>query len=56
MTNTNIYLFREKIVKIRDKAICCELCSKWIRIKRSNLNHLDYEYLKSNNETWYCKT
>ena len=32
------------------------IISKWIRIKRNNLNDLDYEYLKSNNETWYCKT
>ena len=44
------------IIKPRDKAICCDLCSKWIHIKCNNLNDLDYEYLKSNDETWYCKT
>ena len=56
MTNTDICPFCEKIVKIRDKPVCCDLCSKWIHIKCNNLNDLDYEYLKSNNETWYCKT
>ena len=56
MTNINICPFCEKIVKTRDKAICCDLCNKWIHIKCNNLNDLDYEYLKSNDETWYCKT
>ena len=56
MANTDICPFCEKIVKTRDKAIYCDLCSKWNHIKCNNLNDLDYEYLKSNNETWYCKT
>ena len=56
MTNTAICPFCEKIIKSCDKAICCDLCSKWIHIKCNNLNDLDYEYLKSNDETWYCKT
>ena len=56
MTNTDICPFCEKIVKISDKPVCCDLCSKWIHIKCNNLNDLDYEYLKSNNETWYYKT
>ena len=56
MTNTDICLFREKVFKTRDKGICCDLCSKWIHIKCSNLNDLDYEYLKSKYKTWYCKT
>ena len=38
--------FCEAIVKTRDKAICCDLCSKWIHIKCNNLNDLDYGYLK----------
>ena len=53
---TLICTFCEKIVKTCDKAICCDLCSKWIHIKCNNLNDLDYEDLKSNDETWYCKT
>ena len=42
-------------MKTRDKAICCDLCSKRIHIICNNLNDLDYEYLKSKDETWYCK-
>ena len=56
MTNTDICPSCEKIVNIHDKAICCDLRITWIHIRRNNLNDLDYEYLKSNNETWYCKT
>ena len=56
MTNTDICPFCEKIVKTREKAICCNLCIKQIHIGCSNLNDLDYEYLQNNDETWYCKT
>ena len=56
MTNAVIFPFCEKIVKPRDKAICCDLCIKWIHTRYNNLNDLDYEFLKSNDETWYCKT
>ena len=56
MTNSNICPFWETIVKTRDKATCCDLCSKLIHIECSNLNDLDYEYLKSKDETWYCKS
>ena len=51
MTNIDICPFCEKIVKTRDKAICCDLCSKRIHIKFNNLNDLEYEYLKSNDES-----
>ena len=56
MINTNICLFCEIIVKICDKTICCDLCSQWIYIKCNNLNDLDYEYHKRQDETWFCKT
>ena len=56
MTDTDICPFYKKIVKTRDKAICCDLCSKLIHIKCKNLNDLDYEYLKNNDKTWCCKT
>ena len=56
MKNTDICPFCEKIVRTRDKAIFCDLCSKWIYIKCNNVNDLDYEYLKSKDETWYCET
>ena len=48
--------FCETIVKTRNKAICCDLCSQWIRIKCNFLNDLDYEYLKRKDGTWHCKT
>ena len=56
MTNIDICPFCEKIVKNRDKTICCDFCSKWIHIKCNNFNDLGYGYLKINDETWYCKT
>ena len=51
-----MYFFCEAIVKTRDKAICCDLCSKWIHIKCNNLNDLFYEYLKRKDETWHRKS
>ena len=42
MTNTDICPFCEKIINNRVKAICCDLCSKWIHIKCNNFNDLDY--------------
>ena len=36
--------------------LTCDLCIKWIHIRCSNLNDLNYEYLKTNDETWHCKT
>ena len=46
MANTNICPFCEITVKTHGRAICCDLCSKWIHIKYNNLNDLDYEYFK----------
>ena len=42
MKNTDICPFCEKIIMNRDKAICCDLCIKWIHIRCNNLNDLDY--------------
>ena len=42
MANTGVRPFCEKIVKTCDKAVCCDLCRKWIHIKCNNLNDLDY--------------
>ena len=52
MANTDICPLYEKIVTTRDKAICCDLCIKWIHIKCNNLNDLNYGYFKNNDETW----
>ena len=56
MINTDTCCFCEKIIKTGDKAICCDLCIKWSDIRCNNLDGLDYEHLKSHDETWYCKT
>ena len=56
MTNTDICPFCEKISKTRDRKICSNICAKCIHIGCNNLNDLDYEYLKNNDKTWYCKT
>ena len=56
MTNTDIVLFCKKNIKTcdtRDKATCCDLCSKQIHIKCGNFNDFHCEYLKNNDETWY---
>ena len=47
--------FCKKEVKCDHKAISCDLCSKWIHIKCNGHNDLDYEYLKLNENVWYCK-
>ena len=56
MNNSNISPFSETVVKTRDKAICCDLYSKWIHMKYNSLNDLDYQSLQRKGETWYCKT
>ena len=54
MTNFDTCPFCEIIVKARDKAICCDLCSKWIYIKCNNLHDLDHENLKLRNKLQSC--
>ena len=44
----------KKIVLNQHKAICCDHCNQWVHIKCNDLNDLDYNLLKSNNEFWYC--
>ena len=44
----------KKSVLNQHKAICCDHCNQWVHIKCNDLNDLDYNLLKSNNEFWYC--
>ena len=37
-----------------NKAVQCDLCELWIRIKCNNLNYFDYRYLQNCNESWSC--
>ena len=43
-----------KNVHDKDKAVQCDLCKLWIHIKCNNLNYLDYRYLQTCDESWYC--
>ena len=52
MTSIGTYPFCEIILNVRDKAICCDLCNKWIHIRCNDLNDLDQEDLKLRHETW----
>ena len=45
----------ENLIKNSDKTVCCDHCNNWIHIKCNNLNHLDYEFLKTNNSDWFYK-
>ena len=36
------------------KETCCDHCNKWVHIKCNDLNDLDFNLLKSENEFWYC--
>ena len=47
MINIDTSPFCGILVKAHDKAVCCDLCNKWIHIKYNNLNDLDYEEIKS---------
>ena len=38
----------------KDKSVQYDLCEHWICIKCNNLNYLDYRYLQTCNEPWYC--
>ena len=42
-------------VSDRAKAICCDHCNEWIYINCNELNDIDHENLKINNDIWYCK-
>ena len=43
-----------KIVNDNDRAIQCERCNYWIHINCNNLNNIDYKFLQSSNDPWYC--
>ena len=53
-------IFSSKIcsynVNDKDHAIQYDICNFWVHIKCNNLNYIDYKYLQSNNDRWYCIT
>ena len=44
----------QKAVAKRHKAICCDLCNKWILIACNNLDKKTYRNLQSSEISWFC--
>ena len=44
----------QKAVANRHKAICCDLCDKWIHIACNNLDKKIYINLQSSEIIWFC--
>ena len=45
----------QKAVAKNHKAICCDICQKWIHIKCNNLNKNDYKFFQENiDEQFFC--
>ena len=44
----------QKAVANNHKAICCDICNKWIHISCNNLDRKTYIKLQRSNTTWYC--
>ena len=44
----------QKAVANAHKAICCDICNKWIHISCNNLDRKTYIKLQRSNTTWYC--
>ena len=44
----------QKAVAKRHKAICCDLCHKWVHIACNNLNKKTYQNLQSSEISWFC--
>lgn len=44
----------KKVVKSRDKALCCDLCQNWVHIKCNYITPNEYENYKNDPADWYC--
>ena len=44
----------QKAVANNHKAICCDICNKWIHISCNNVDRKTYIKLHGSNTTWYC--
>ena len=49
------YLIYEKAVAKNHKAVCCDVCNKWVHIGCNNINTYTYRKLKKSDAPWYCK-
>ena len=43
-----------KPVGVKHKAICCDLCDKWIHTACNNLDKKTYKNLQESNTSWFC--
>ena len=43
-----------KSIGDKENSIFCDLCKLWVHVKCYNLNHVDYQYLSSCTDPWYC--
>ena len=46
----------QKSVVVKRKAICCDICNRWIHIACNNLDRKTYSKLQESNKNWFCKT
>ena len=48
----------QKHVRKNAKAVCCDICDKWVHISCNNITNKKYQELKDheNNETFFCST
>ena len=56
--NVNSIVYPCKICHVnisnKDSAVQCNICQSWVHMKCNKFNHIDYKYLQSSNDTWYC--
>lgn len=43
-----------KQVNNNHKALCCDICQKWIHIKCNFITKTEYEKFKDDSQSWYC--
>ena len=46
----------QKSVGVKHKAICCDICNRWIHIACNNLDRKTYSKLQESNKNWFCIT
>ena len=44
----------QKAVVTKQKAICCDLCNKWIHIGCNNINKTIYIQIQHSDKSWFC--
>ena len=54
MTKTFPCSFCAKNVNVNHRAVCCDICNRWIHIKCNNLNQNDYFLLKNDPNPFDC--